>query len=100
MSAILHTATPKARKEHRCDLCTGTIIPGETYRRDRCVWDDGPYVFKQCSACLDDAIMDKVWDWLGGPDDGVNEDSAIDWARQAGTPEAARLIGRAVGVQG
>lgn len=43
--------TVKARKDHRCFECRGTIKKGETYHRHSGIWDDGPQRFKVCEDC-------------------------------------------------
>lgn len=81
MPQVIADERPKARKEHRCSLCSRTIRVGEVYRRCRMVWDDGPYVFRECAHChallarrehgLDDAL-----DWA---DDGYTDETIWDW---------------------
>jgi hypothetical protein len=45
---------PKARKEHKCCECLGTIIVGETYQYIAGYWPtvNGLSVFKTCAGCL------------------------------------------------
>jgi hypothetical protein len=40
----------KARKEHRCCECRGTIRPGEHYNYHHGIWDE-PNQFKVCPEC-------------------------------------------------
>lgn len=43
----------KARKEHACDECGGSILPGQTYGRADALCDgDGWRSWKRCPACL------------------------------------------------
>lgn len=51
MTLLLASEHPVARKEHTCSMCRRTIEPGERYNRQRCIGDDGPYVFKDCAHC-------------------------------------------------
>ena len=48
---VLSEKSPKARKEYRCDLCTGTIEVGTTYTR-RSICSDGSVsdfvIHKEC----------------------------------------------------
>jgi hypothetical protein len=60
MSAtVLDDATPTARKQHFCDQCLRAIEPGETYRRQRVITDDGPDVWKTCAHCQ--AVYGHIW---------------------------------------
>ncbi len=49
---VLHESTPRARKRHRCSLCNRDIDAGETYNRQRSIYDGEPYVFKACEHCM------------------------------------------------
>lgn len=51
MSYALWVTEPVARITHRCDCCGRTIQPGERYQRTRGIYEDGPYVWKQCGHC-------------------------------------------------
>ena len=73
MSAtLLADEWPVARKEHTCHACFGTIGKGDTYRRQRLVWDGQPGVYKAHRLC--DGLYWKMhreaglWD-----DEGVDE---------------------------
>lgn len=45
---------PVARKEHRCDECSGPIVVGERYQVWRAVSPEyGWMAYKACRACLD-----------------------------------------------
>jgi RNase P subunit RPR2 len=48
----LDTATPTARKEHRCDECRRTISPGETYERFTGIQEGELVTSKTCAHCL------------------------------------------------
>lgn len=48
---VIDETSPKARKDHLCEVCLGTIGAGDTYMRQRNVGDDGPYVFKAHRLC-------------------------------------------------
>ena len=53
-TAVAHTEIRKARKEHRCDECRGTIRVGERYRHVWGVWPDGVQkTHRACRQCLD-----------------------------------------------
>lgn len=42
---------PKARKDHKCCECGGTILEGEVYNKHSGIWEDGPDSFKVCVDC-------------------------------------------------
>ena len=44
--------TRTARKEHRCEECGSTIVPGERYMYTSGVWDGSPGSHKTCSDCV------------------------------------------------
>lgn len=78
MPEHLTTTRPKARKAHRCDLCTGTIRPGETY--ERAVYKyDRVYAWIECAACVADKVGIECSDY-GDPDAGYNHEDAQEWA--------------------
>ncbi len=52
MTTVLHESNPRARKRHRCELCIRDIEVGETYNRQRSIYDGEPYVFKACEHCM------------------------------------------------
>ena len=43
----------KARKEHRCEECSGKIIVGEAYENVFGIWDGSTYTCKTCQRCVD-----------------------------------------------
>lgn len=47
----LSDTTHTARKPHQCSHCLQKIVPGETYRRFRGVWEGTPGVFKSHTEC-------------------------------------------------
>lgn len=75
----LRMDTPTARKAHRCDWCYGPIEPGEKYRRSTNIYDDRLYDWIACNEC--DAISTDVWVWAYQPDEGIGEDSFMEWAQ-------------------
>ena len=105
MSAtLLHEARPKARKSHRCSLCTGLIKPGETYQRDTLVFDGRVYDWLTCPRCETDEISDRVAVWsYANQDEGYDAYTAHEWAtetaRYPGHPDdmatARRFLNRA-----
>ncbi|RLJ20013.1 hypothetical protein DJ031_06805 [bacterium endosymbiont of Escarpia laminata] len=62
-------STPKARKEHKCYECGGTIKPGEMYERVRAKWDGEMMVIKTCQDCVEirDALSEmECFCWSHG----------------------------------
>lgn len=51
MSLVLDHATPVARVEHRCDVCSGVIGRGDRYVRQRNVQDGEAFTWKGHSLC-------------------------------------------------
>lgn len=58
-----------ARKEHRCDECYRTIMPGEKYEYVSGIWDGRPESYKTCLDCVslretffDSWCYTQVWD--------------------------------------
>lgn len=74
----LRSATPVARKTHRCDWCYVTIQPGTRYHRSTNIYDDRLYDWLSCLAC--EALCPEAWDWAGRPDEGIGEDMFAEWA--------------------
>ena len=51
-----HREIRRARKQHKCCECGGTIMPGEQYEHVRGKWDDVA-TFDTCERCHD------IWMW-------------------------------------
>jgi hypothetical protein len=49
---VLADTEPRARKEHKCQLCERTIERGETYTAQRNIFDGRLYTFKACRQCM------------------------------------------------
>lgn len=52
MPTIYHHDNPRARKDHRCCECRGTIRAGETYHIITGIWDGRGLTFKTCPECM------------------------------------------------
>ncbi len=50
--SAFYQTTRKARKDHKCCECHGTIAKGETYQYSSGIWDGSPGHFKTCMACV------------------------------------------------
>lgn len=48
-----HAAISTARKPHRCEECSGRILPGEKYEAVRAKWDGSVSTVKTCQHCVD-----------------------------------------------
>lgn len=53
MSDFQVTSTLKARKQHHCCECAGTILPGQQYQRVSGVWEGNAEAFKTCLPCVE-----------------------------------------------
>ena len=82
---LLQLTTPKARKVHRCIWCGEDVIIGETYKREKSVYDGAMQDFKwhlECweasqeelkrslDDCFDSGINERPEKRLGLPQDG------------------------------
>lgn len=80
MSDVFFQAThPRARKQHRCDMCRRTIEVGEIYRRQGYIWDgraDSNHLCSQCEAfakALHSVGFENDeggWPWIGDLEQG------------------------------
>lgn len=77
MSAILLADDrPTARKQHRCEVCNGTIAIGERYVRQRGIFDGAAYTWKGHALCATAQI--KAHRDLDLPhDEGVEPEEAL-----------------------
>lgn len=67
---ILSESTPKARKEHTCNYCSGIIEKGEKYNSASMLYD-GFYVWKSHITCQE---LSGLLNMDDGLDDGVTQD--------------------------
>ena len=84
-------STPKARKQHTCSSCGGTIEPGETYLRVNIVFDGSASTSKACASCTKDyeefRAAHNQWYEPGSLD--VMLDECIDYELWDGNKESA-----------
>jgi hypothetical protein len=85
-----------ARKAYHCGTCVSVISVGESHHVSTNVFDGRVYDWRTCAACSADGILAEVYDWAGMPDEGVDSDSAQEWAHEAqnagpGHPEIVRM---------
>jgi hypothetical protein len=74
----LSQRTPKAKKEHRCDYCNGTIQVGEVYNYS--AHTDGMfYAWKSHLDCQSIAHELNMWEWV---DEGLDSDSFQEFIRE------------------
>ena len=71
MPELISFSTRKARKNHRCELCSGEIIKGELYRRQFLKYGGEVYDFKEHDICGE--IAGYLWNYLN-PTDGLTEE--------------------------
>lgn len=79
----LREAERVARKVHHCEMCTAMIRVGERHHVSTNVFDGRVYDWRTCAACRADGIVIEVYDWAGMPDEGVDQESAREWAHDA-----------------
>lgn len=58
----LQESKPKARKDHRCSYCNGTITKGSIYNYSTHVYDGDMYTWKSHTRCQDTAVALKMFD--------------------------------------
>ena len=51
----------KARKQHKCDECAGSILPGNQYEHVRALWEGYISTFKTCEGCVNIRTWVKNW---------------------------------------
>lgn len=73
---VLKNTTPTARKEHKCDFCSGVISIGEKYDRQTNVYDGRVYDWVCHRECSSIAYKLDMYD--GCDDYGLDGDSFID----------------------
>lgn len=72
----------KARKEHKCNFCTGTIAVGEVYGSQTNVGDGGIWVWKSHQKCTWLAQTLNMYDHYAG-DEGLNGEDFQDSIKDA-----------------
>lgn len=82
MPTQLREATRTARKVHHCGGCGVIIKIGERHHVSTNVWDGRVYDWRTCEACHRDNIVGEVYFWAGSPDEGVDIESAWEWAHE------------------
>lgn len=83
MPQTIAEGTRHARKVHRCGMCDLPIQPGDRYAYQTCVYDGRAYTFRDCYWCDRDRVVNYVWDWVGGTEEGVSYEQAVEWAEEA-----------------
>lgn len=71
-----HETRPKARRPHRCWMCSRTIEPGETYRRSAGMDGGTAWTWIECAHCAElvRVAYRRVWD-----SDGYDEALLVDF---------------------
>ena len=83
MVTQLREATRTARKPHRCGACNVVIGVGESHHVSTNVFDGRVYDWRECAGCAEDRIVSEVYFWCGQPDEGVDFESAWEWAHES-----------------
>lgn len=94
-AVLLGSARRTARKAHPCSYCRQPAVqPGGTYVRDTYVLDGRIYDWITCTDC--EALWRKVWDWMGGSDEGITAEDCIEWSLESpGDSDAVAFLARA-----
>ena len=82
MIQTLREATRTARKAHYCGMCWRIIKVGDLHRVSTNVYDGRVYDWRECLPCHRDGVCALVHTWWGQPDEGVDVESARDWAEE------------------
>jgi len=69
MSETISSKKVKARKEHKCEWCCGTISVGEIYERQSIIDDGSVYTWKNHLSCSELASNLK---WFDDCDEGLS----------------------------
>lgn len=96
----------KARKTHICSECNRDIFPGETYRYESGIWNDGPNDYKTCTDCISvrdvyfcgfafGEIWNDLWDRIEENDGEGFADSRISRVTSRGRDMICDLIEKA-----
>lgn len=85
LPTLYNATVVKARKEHHCCECRGTIATGEEYERVTGKWDDELRTYKTCGPCRElrakvTAAFRTSLDWEEGPAFG----ELHEWIRECG----------------
>lgn len=78
----LRESTRTAAKVHRCGMCAKVIRIGEQHHVSTNLYDGRVYDWRECHWCQRDRICATVHAWWGDPSEGVNFDSACEWAEE------------------
>lgn len=80
----LKEVTRRARKQHRCGMCSAAINPSDLHRVSTNLYDGRVYDWRECLPCDRDVVVNLVHDWTGGyHDEGVGFEQACEWAEEA-----------------
>lgn len=79
----------KARKNHQCDMCGGTIHKGEKYYWAKYI-EDGLYELKVCHLCNEIIydVEEYLDDWRQVWEEGVTFDDYKEWATDTDYPDS------------
>jgi hypothetical protein len=84
--------TRRARKEHRCCECLGTIRKGESYTFCSGIWDNEPASFKTCPDCIQ--LRFQVELTISNNDDGMAFGELMEFIQESKEPEWADAFGK------
>ena len=79
----LDCGTRTARKGYVCGYCAAPIRPGDRYAYQTNICDGRAYTWRTCAWCDRDGVGAYVYDWAGFPDEGIDYETACEWAEDA-----------------
>jgi len=77
MTVLLRSDNVKARKEHRCNYCSGVIFKGEVYENSACASDGRVYTWKAHLDCVWIALKLKMFE-----EENLTGDDFIEWIHE------------------
>ena len=72
---LYHEDEVRARKEHTCCECGGTILPGQIYQRASGLWEGEFSHYKTCERCADlrESLAEVACPAFGGLRDAYHD---------------------------
>ena len=85
MPTTIAEAFRVTRKPRRCQMCARRIHVGTRRHVQTNVYDGRVYDFTACVPCTRDNVILFVWDYVARSDEGVDYETAAEWASDAVT---------------
>lgn len=87
---ILRDTIVRARKRHRCDLCSTPIDAGQRHHAQAVVWDDMIYTWREHEVCRDWATRLGLY---AAEPDGISAEALLEDPAFAGWMQTLDVIG-------